>query len=341
MKLIEKYHNDELYGGHHGQKKVYAKLRQNFFWKNMARDVANYVKNCTLCKLSNPNKKTIEQLTLTKTPCKPFDIIQVDTIGPLQKSNDGNIYAVTIIDEMSKWLTIVPIPQKTAVHIAKAIFEGHILTFGPMKEIKSDMGTEYRNEVVKELCKLLKIEQIHSTAYHHETVGQIERNHRTLNEYLRKFLNGKLDNWDKYTQYFQFLYNISKNSTLDNKYSPFEIVYLRKCNMPHEIMTGNVDKLYNVDDYVKETKIKLQLVFNETVELINKMKERNKKLHDQNVNPIQVKIGDIVKIKKEPYDKFRPIYDGPFEVLEVKDSNITVKKNGNPYDIHKNRIIKY
>lgn len=66
---------------------------------------------------------------------------------------------------------------------------------------KTDMGTEFRNAILQELCHLLKIKHNISTAYHHETVGAIERSHRALNEYLRTFLNGKLNGWDTDSHY--------------------------------------------------------------------------------------------------------------------------------------------
>lgn len=76
----------------------------------------------------------------------------------------------------------VPLPNKEAKTIAQAIMEHIILVYGPMKVIKTDRGTEYKNALVSELCEMLNIKHNFSTAHHHETVGVIERNHRSLNE---------------------------------------------------------------------------------------------------------------------------------------------------------------
>ena len=53
---------------------------------------------------------------------------------------------------------------------------------------------------------MLKIEHNVSTACHHETIGGVEKNHRLLNEYLRSYCNGNLENWDIYLRYFTFCY---------------------------------------------------------------------------------------------------------------------------------------
>lgn len=64
-------------------------------------------------------------------------------------------------------------------------------------------------------------------------------------------------------------------------------------------------------------------------------------MYDKNINPINIKIGDRIKIKKEPYDKFSYIYNGPFSVIDVNGQNISENLNGKTYSIHKNRVIKY
>lgn len=106
-------------------------------------------------------------------------------------------------------------------------------------------------------------------------------------------------------------YNTTKHDGLLNRYSPFEIVFLRKNLLPNEILQGKTDPQYNVDDYVKECKLKLKL-----------------------------KIGDLVKIIKEPYEKFKYIYDGPYEFKQINGKKMRLE-NGTLYTIHKNRIIKY
>jgi len=46
------------------------------------------------------------------------------------------------------------------------------------------------------ICKILKIEQRLSTAYHPETDGQTERMNQTLEEYLRHFCTYYQEDWD-------------------------------------------------------------------------------------------------------------------------------------------------
>ena len=68
------------------------------------------------------------------------------------------------------------------------------------------------------VCTLLNIKQIFSSPYHHETIGALESNHRTLNEFLLSFVNG--NERDKWISYFTFA-----STHVDTSYSPYELVY--------------------------------------------------------------------------------------------------------------------
>lgn len=337
--ILEKYHCDELYGAHSSQRKMYGKISQNYYWRKMHKDIGNKILACNKCKLAKPSRTNREFLKHTKTPQKPFDLVQIDTIGPLQQSNHGHKYAVTLQCELTKYLMIVPTIGKTAVEISKAIFEQFILIFGPMKAIKTDRGREYENELIKELCTLLKIQHQTSTAYHHQTVGMIERCHRTMNEYLRVYLEGMLDEWDVYAKYFAFSYNANKHSSTNEVHSPYELVFAKNLTMPHEILNGDIEPVYNTENYVKEAKFRLQSAHKQASETIDKFKAKTKILYDKGSKPLNIKEGDLVKVVVEPYNKFMQKYKGPYKVVSIDNQNATIEiENNKTYTLHKDRL---
>lgn len=155
---MKEYHENILHGRHFGQKKLLAKLREKFYWKNMSKSVANFVRNCEKCKRNKIQSKTREEMKIAPTPNRSFNTIIVDSIGPLKQTENNNVYAVTIICDLSRYSIMVPIPDKSAKNIAKAIFEKVILIYGPVLGIRTDRGTEYNNKLLGEICKLLNIE---------------------------------------------------------------------------------------------------------------------------------------------------------------------------------------
>lgn len=336
--LLRKYHNDALYGGHAGRNRLYAQLKSKYYWKNMTKYVAEFIKNCKDCQLNKPRVKNQEELLITQTPQAPFDKVVIDTIGPFERSKNNNKYAVTMICDLTKYLVTAPIIDKSAKQVAKAIFEHFILKFGPMKEILTDRGTEYKNELMSEICNLMKINHNTSTAYRHQTVGTIERNHRVLNEYMRSYFDN--DEWEKQIQYFTFCYNISKNTCFNFKFTPYELVYGKNVNISTDTFSQIMQPVYNIENYLGELKIRLKNAITAAREYVDKLKMRNKANYDKNSSPLNVNIGEQVLLEIEPYDKHSNKYAGPYEIIAIDGHNVIISVNGKFSTIHKDRIRK-
>lgn len=340
-RIIEMYHDNPIFGGHSGQKRLYSKIRANYKWKNMSRDVAEHVKNCEKCKLNKSKTKILEPMKITDTPWRAFDSVSVDTIGPFRKTDNDNVYAVTIICNLSKFLITVAIPNKEAKTVARAIFEHLILKFGLVNSILTDMGTEYLNSTINELVKMLKIDHKNSTPYHHQTLGIVERNHRVLNEYLRSYIRDDLSDWDEYLKYFTYCYNITPNTSFDCNFSPFELVFGKVPKTVDEFLQNRVDPIYNVEDYVKQVKYRLQSASKIAHNFLIASKEHNKKYYDKNKNLSNFKINDKVFLKEVNKNKLESVYTGPYIIKNINDLNVTiVSENNKSKIVHKNNIIK-
>lgn len=341
QKIIEHFHTHMLEGGHSGQKRLYEKIRSKYRWKYMRKDIATFVKKCSSCQINKPKVRNKEGLIITDTPNKPFETLIIDTIGPFPSTTNQVKYAVTIICDFSKYLIIVPIPNKEAKTIAKVLLEHCILIYGPFKSIRSDLGTEYANKLMKELTELLNIQHDTSTAYHHETLGTIERSHKTLNEYLRNYSNEDPKEWSKLVKYFSFCYNTTPNTTI-NMYTPFELVYGRRPNMLFNFKEiENKNPINNINQYIQEIKSNLDIAFKRTKQFLESSKIKTKNLYDSNCKPINVNIGDNVLLINEIRNKLDPLFKIGYKVVEIhSNNNVTLQnlKNNQHIVVHKNKI---
>lgn len=248
-----------------------------------------------------------------------------------------------MICDFTKYLIAIPIPNKEAKTIAQCMFENLLLIYGNVSEIRSDRGTEFNNEVIRELCALMGIRHEMSTPYRHQTVGAIERNHRTLNEYLRAYLKDDKTDWPEFVKYYSFCYNTSPNTAINN-FTPFELVFAKRNSIGNNFnQNKHIDPIYNVDNYSKEVKYRLQLAYDRVRKCIEKCKIKNKSLYDTNINPIKIEIGDNVLVRDEARHKLDKIYNGPYKVIGLKSANVIIEdqKSNKTFEIHKNRIIKY
>lgn len=339
--LIEKFHKNPTLGGHCGRKRLLAKLRTYYFWKHMHKDVARFLKTCHDCQLNKPSTKTLQPMCLTNSPIKAFDIVTIDTVGPFLRTPKANTYLITIECELTKYLVAIPIQNKEAKTIARAIFEDFILIYGPMKEIRTDMGTEYLNQTFSEITSLLNITHKTSTPYRPQTIGTVERSHRVLNEYLRMYTNDCKTDWDDWVPYFTYCYNTTPSTV--HHYCPFELIFAKTPTLPNDFTNAQkISPIYNIDDYAKEAKFRLQSSLSRARQYLEKSKIERKSKYDQSKKEINVRVGDLVLISNEARTKLDPMYKGPFRVKSCDNFNcVLTDGNKKTHTVHKNRIIRY
>ena len=336
-KLIQESHNSPT-GGHLGITKMINKLRRIYHWKDMKKTITEFVNKCKTCKENKHRPMTKEEYELTSTSTKAFETVSIDTIGPITKSTKGNRYALTAQCDLTKYIIVIPIPDKQAISLARAFVENICLVFGCPSIIKTDMGTEYKNEIFIEVCKLLKINHKTSTAYHPQTIGALERSHRCLNKFLRQFINDQHDDWDSWLPFFAFSYNTAPHT--EHQYTPFELIFGTQPTFPTNFKTlAKPEPIYNHDAYYKELKYRLQLAAIKARELLEKNKAI-RKTKQKIKKPIDITINSEVWLKKENRRKLDPVYSGPFKVIDIKHPNVKIKDKitNETQLVHKNRL---
>ena len=129
------------------------------------------------------------------------------------------------------------------------------------------------SQVMKDVCKLLKIKKINTSAYHPQG-NIVERANRELKIYLRQFVGKNYKTWDRVLPYFAMEYNTCINTSTG--YTPYELVFRRKARLPTSIYNQNERKrLYS--DFCEEMQTKLKemhLISREN--LIQSKHKRNK-----------------------------------------------------------------
>lgn len=331
--IIKEFHNS-IHGGHLGVRKTTLKLKQRFIWKNMNKMVKKYILNCPQCKLNKLTKHTREKLILTNTPGTSFETVSLDTVGPLRIA-DKYRYILTIQCDLTKYIVACPMETKDAKTVATTLVNKFILVYGTFKILKSDKGTEFTNQLLSEICKLLEIKQTFSTPYHHETLGSIERNHRVLNEFL---LNYSKDNdWHTWIPFFAFAYNTTPH--VETGYSPYELVFGKLPYLPNDEVKNNAP-IYNEEDYVKELKHRLNYSLSKAKDFLEKSKIKRTSLQG-NTNPLNLEIGDKVLLKVMNRRKNQPPYQGPYTIIKRNGVNSSISIDGKLKEYHNNMLKKW
>ena len=94
-------------------------------------------------------------------------------------------YLFTIIDRFTRWPEAIPLPDAKTLTCTNALIRGWISRFGVPADITSDRGPQFTSSLWSNLNKMLGIKQQHTTAYHPQANGMVERLHRQLKDSLK------------------------------------------------------------------------------------------------------------------------------------------------------------
>jgi transposase InsO family protein len=321
--------------GHAGIRRMINNIKRKYYWPELEQEVRNFVRKCSKCQHMKYSRENREPMQITSTATAALEKIFLDVVGPLETDVDGFTYILTIQCELSKYIEAYPLRNKDTVSVARALVNNFILRYGIPKVIATDRGTEFTSSTFKEVCKLLKIEKLQSTAYHHQSLGAIENMHKHLGAFLRIYCDEHADTWSHWLPFWCFAYNTTIHSS--TKYSPFELVFGKECRIPSNL-SDTLDPLYNPNNYMLELRYRLQLAHKEAREHLLKSKLANKSLYDRNVLPFVYKKDDLVLIKNETGKKLSKLYNGPFKVVEDQGPNVIILNKGKNETIHKNRV---
>ena len=111
-----------------------------------------------------------------------FEKISMDIAGPLPTANNGEKYILGIIDNYSRYVVLIPLRQATASEVAKALLKHWIAIFGTPESIHSDRGLAFENQLMQELCNILKMKKTRSSPYYPQGNRMVERLFRTVKD---------------------------------------------------------------------------------------------------------------------------------------------------------------
>src|SRR3546814_10379192 len=86
---IQQVHNAVV--GHRGVQKSLTMLRSlGLEWEGMNADVAEFVRSCPTCQKVRLGQGSIAAAIRTTVVKEPFEVVAIDTVGPLPTDEGGN-----------------------------------------------------------------------------------------------------------------------------------------------------------------------------------------------------------------------------------------------------------
>ena len=238
-------------------------------------------------------------------PKGPREWLSIDHSGPYPLSEKENKYITSIVDRWSGKVFCKSVKAIDAKTTALTIVES-CLEWGVPKKLLSDRGSDFLSHLCLNVCKVLSIKKLNTTAYYPQTNGAAERFHYELKLGFKQFTLEKPLGfglgtigpwcWDDFV--------VAIRSAHNNKWS-------RRCGMtPNEAFFGfftrsigdsNFEKMLEKDrskDYkevVKKMQVMQAIVFEISKLRLEEYDRKRKLYYDKNHRTVNFEIGDIVQ----------------------------------------------
>lgn len=333
-KIIKMYHDEPL-SGHRGIVETIRKIRDEYFWKGMSNDIKTYIESCITCQRNKIQRKSYQApMVITSQSTEPFERVSMDLVSYSDISDNNNKYVLTLQDELTRFVQAYPIPDKEAVTVAKQLLH-FCQHYGVPKRFHSDQGTEFMNNVIKQLTKFLGANQTFNTAYHPQSNGALERFHATLRDHIRMYHSRKLRNWDHIVPLAIICHNTSLNQSTG--YTPHELLFGYK---PRQFYSLKPIPDYTACDYLKDLNERLRISRDTALRNIETMKEKAKERYDRQIKNIaQYRIGSQVMLRVPNPNNLDSKWDGPYQVIRVGfNENYLIRKSNRTQLVHANRL---
>jgi hypothetical protein len=161
----------------------------------------------------------------------PFEMVAMDVLQ-LPVTKTGNKYVLVMSDYFTRWPEAVALPDQRPETIARALIDNVISRHGILILLNSDQGPNFESAVIKDMCRLLGMSKVRTTAYHPQCDGLVERPNRTLISMLAKYCKDCPTEWDAWLPVLLGAYRSAKQAPTG--YSPFEMLYGRSVRLPSD-----------------------------------------------------------------------------------------------------------
>ena len=136
---------------------------------------------------------------------RPTQIVAMDFVGPLPKSDLGNTYALVMTNHCTRWPVVYSTDDIEAETVARKLSD-FIHVYGCPEELRSDRGSNFTSSLIKALCKQLGVKKIYTCAFCPSSNGLNEHLNGTLFKAVSMYASKKPSTWDEYLDAVTFAY---------------------------------------------------------------------------------------------------------------------------------------
>jgi hypothetical protein len=319
---VLKIFHDTPEGGHLGADKTWERCRREIYWPGMYSDIQGYCRNCPVCQQvkMHPIRPTLQSTPIIG---KPLSLVGVDVLE-VPVSRQGNRYLVVFQDHFTKWAEVYAVKNQTAETIEKCLLD-FISRYGPPDRLHSDQGANFESRLLKNTLQYFGIQKSHTTTYHPQSNGLIERMNRTILTLLRSFVTDSSD-WEQFLGPVLYAYRSAIHSSTG--FSPYEMFFARK---PPPLTEDSLSRWgFTAHHWLTSKQNNYKRIVDQAVKHISDAQKIQKRNFDKRASVETLEIGDEVWMKQvRRADKLSPKWLRGWVVKKVlNDQNVVLEREG-------------
>ena len=169
---------------HKSQKILLKEIRKRYCYPKLETEIAQYIKRCEICVAVKPKKKPATSTTLMSQSHHPWEALQCDLVGPLERSPTGCTYILSVIDTFTRWCELRPIRNRSSLSVAEGLLS-ILYVRGPCLNLQTDNAREFQSEFFKGFLRDMGIYQQPICPYRPQTNGVVESLNKRIKQKMQ------------------------------------------------------------------------------------------------------------------------------------------------------------
>jgi hypothetical protein len=332
--------------GHFSVDKTAQNIASKYYWRNLWNQVELFIDSCLTC-LRFKRATVLNHPALAIPVNDVMERISIDLVLGLPLTSSGYNGVMVITEHTSKYPYAVAIRSKSANEIARNLWH-YFCLFGPAKEILSDCGKEFLNQVIDEMLKQVGTVRRHTSIYSPHVNGMTEKYNGTLCSSIRK--NAEVDRlkWDLWLD--GCLHEYRKMIHKSTRMPPYDLFFGRQVpdfiNFSLEPNSADTAALIRRSAQIQHHQ---EIVIPKAIKNIKNAQEQQKKTQDSRNNILTATLvkGTLVAIRIPGLlKKLDERYRGPYLIVKRTPQGNYLLKNkmgkqlSNSFPLSKLKLVK-
>lgn len=332
--------------GHFGAENLFKQLFSvgGFWWPGMKADCTAHSASCIPCLRWNVGKSGFQPLR-PRNVSEIFECWAID-LAEIPTSDQGYNFALIMVDMASGFTILAPLKDKGMLTIARELFKAFGV-FGFPRQIQSDKGDEFINDIIKSVRKVALIEARVTVPWNPRANGMAESRVKSFKSVLYKVLGGKFAAWESYIPMITLAINgkhLDRTGT-----TPYTLVFSRSSPIMSCVdPSRGVPAPMSIKDIMERSERIRQIIHPElfTRAQYKQLQVASRFDSARHAPPRAFKAGAAVMVKRPPLaPKTEPRYSDPLTIFEMTDNgnarlaNLDGSSYGAPVTIDRLKLV--